>query len=195
MDGQLCGAVLTKGQRFVLLPPESICSAISFASPPCPRIALRDSCTEYSPARLRTVLSWATSVRGSISGAGRSASHAALCTTSHSAFLCVRQPTRVQPCRPKRRSHHRARKGRLPSPRGSSLQKRSSLRQRRSRRRKNDRRRALRHHPKTTMKAGLMRAGGTPPQPNAKNAGASALTRTLGSMLRRYTSLMKKKIR
>ena len=164
-----------------------------FWSPPCPGIALRDSCTEYSLARSRTVLSWSTSVRGraSLKPAG-----SARCLP-HSAFRCAPQrlPTRVQPCRPKRRSHHRARKSRLPSPRGSSLQKRSSLRQR-SRRRKNDRRRALRHHPKTTMKAGLMRAGGTPPQPNAKNAGArSALTRTLGSMLRRYTSLMKKKIR
>ena len=71
------------GQRFVLLPPESICSAISFVSPPSRNCA---------PGSMRRVLSGpfedgsilATSVRGS-SGEHLSWStyHAALCTTSH----------------------------------------------------------------------------------------------------------------
>ena len=73
-------------------------------------------------------------------------------------------------CRPKRRSHHRAQKRRLPSPPGSSLQKRSS------RRRKSDGRRPHRRHPKTTL---TMRAGAGEIQPNAWNAGARrALTMT-----------------
>ena len=148
-------------------------SVFCVARPPCYCITHRDLCAEYPSVRLRTFLSLgprasacktlASSQKPTREALTRLPQHLTAHFSAETVYLLVR-------CRPKRRSHHRARKSRLPSPPGSSLQKRSS------RRRKSDGRRPHRRHPKTTL---AMRASAGEIRPNAWNAGARrALTLT-----------------